>query len=201
MNWDKRTNKGHNWQEDLFNWLSLNNEYDVYESGAEDVGRTKSKDKYVKYAPDLTRIYKNISKTDYPEAKAGHTIEKDAYEVYLKQQNVIMYIQYNDTVYVSPVEDLILLDEWIFPRQNKNWQHNDKSSGTPFKYIDMDNTPWIDIIPMNKINTDLDMAGVIKPQKSVSAILPEQKILTNVSNEFPTAEENRINRQVYWTEF
>ena len=125
--------------------------------------------KFVRYAPDGVMECKS-KRVIHFDAKAAKSIEKDAYNVYMKYHRtgctVIIFVKHPATGmrYWQYVQNIQLLDStivvsqypehrrfpidddgWIAPRLKRGFKSTKKYSGTPFKYFDFDSFKTMDI--------------------------------------------------------
>lgn len=112
--------------------------------------------KFIRFAPDGVMLFKDSSIIHY-DAKASNSIEKDAYEVYIKYKNsgckIILFVKFKGLIYWQWIEKVNFIDShkevakytrkfpidndgWICPRGHNTWYYGKKMSGTPYKYFD-----------------------------------------------------------------
>ncbi len=116
---------------------------------------------FIRYAPDGV-LLKHGTVVHF-DVKASKTIEKNAYNTYLKYQNagcrVVLMVKHDGRWFVQDIEKLKLIDGnatvaefpnpfpvdaegWICPRYSGRTLIS-KMSGTPYRYIDMNSMkPW-----------------------------------------------------------
>jgi len=93
------------------------------------------------------------------DAKASVSIERDAYETYMKYRNtgyqIVVFVRppVESTIFWQWIEKIRYLDShievskhrrqfpvdedgWIMPRKHRRWNSGSHMSGTPFKYFD-----------------------------------------------------------------
>jgi len=115
---------------------------------------------FVRFAPDGVYLTDKDNVVHY-DAKYGKSIEKNAYETYLKYKNagctVVLFVAFGGIVYWQHIENVRLIpgqetvkkyppekrwpvrkDEWIYPRDKAGFQSTDRFSGTPYREIDFD---------------------------------------------------------------
>lgn len=122
--------------------------------------------KFVRYAPD--GVFKTIAaETIHYDAKHAKSIEKDAYEAYMKYRaagcRVVLIVRCDDATYWQDVEHLRLInghetvkqfpthrrypvdnDGWITPRRKNGFNPNGQMSGTPYREIDFSSMNRLD---------------------------------------------------------
>jgi len=125
----------------------------------------------IRYQPDGVICFGNVPQSCYAEAKAGTTIEKDAYLQYQKLANngnlvIIIFEGFNsswnffDEIKLVPANVTVsrystrfpIEDSWITPRKSPRWQaisaRKPNASGTPYREVDSSSLiPWSDFKP------------------------------------------------------
>jgi hypothetical protein len=118
--------------------------------------------RFVRHWPDfiiITRTYYGYNDTQFVEVKNAYTIEKEAYDDYMKLAqtfdiNVLIVFLQDDVLYLCAISELVIkpvekhkykiLDgKWVSPRTSDNYDKAIFSgSGTDYGYIDFDNTSF-----------------------------------------------------------
>ena len=121
--------------------------------------------RFVRHWPDFIVIRNGDAK--FVEAKNAKTIEKEAYEDYIKLTkvfniNVLIVFLKENSLYICPIEALIILPlrkhkyriidgKWVSPRTSANYDPRTSSgSGTDYGYIDFNLTKFGDMGLINK---------------------------------------------------
>jgi thiamine pyrophosphate-dependent acetolactate synthase large subunit-like protein len=168
MSFSDRNNRHDEFWQELAEWLqarptirllALNGSEHTHPKLVEALRRLNSPAAhFVRYAPD--GVYLAGSQVVHFDAKAGRTIEKNAYHVYMAHKNagckVILFVRYNGRTYWQWIEKIRFQDSWevaakfpqgrrfaidedgwFLPRQSNRNHVKKDMSGTPFKYLDL----------------------------------------------------------------